>query len=168
MNVNDYYHYIEGLAARHSLVAHSPHKKHYFRGELEEFYMDLRNRVNFPAVVAESFELHWEDAGDFKVRETSFIIAADYKESKNWDAIARAMALCERIGDEFLARMMQDSTDGNLCAAIEPVSAVPLLNEQHLYAGIRYTINVKTPFATEANPDMWNETPEDEHHCLRD
>lgn len=155
MTSQQYYQYIEGLARSHRLVAHTPARKHFFRGELEEFYMDLRNRVKFPAVVAESFELSWDEDAEFKRRETSFIIAAAYNESKNWDNIHTAFDLCERIGDEFLRRMMEDAADGSLCAAIVPVSAVPVLNEQHLYAGIRYTITVKTPFDTEPDTDMW-------------
>ena len=83
MTSSSYYNHIEHLARTHKLVAHTDRDKHFFRGELEEFYMDLRNRVKFPAVIAESFELTWDEDAEFKQRETSFIIAANYKESKN-------------------------------------------------------------------------------------
>lgn len=155
MTSSSYYNHIEHLARTHKLVAHTDRDKHFFRGELEEFYMDLRNRVKFPAVIAESFELTWDEDAEFKQRETSFIIAANYKESKNWDNIHTAFDLCERIGDEFLRRLMENAANGTLCAAIVPMSAVPVLNEQHLYAGIRYTITVKSPFDTEPNSDVW-------------
>lgn len=157
MTSQDYYDYIEQLASANTLVKHHSREKHFFRGELEEFYMDLRNKVRFPAVIAESFELSWEEDAEFKNRETSFIIASEYKGAKNWDNINTAFDLCERIGDEFLRRIMYDADEGGLCAGIIPLSAVPVLNEQHLYAGIRYTIYLKTPFDTEVNPDMWED-----------
>lgn len=150
----NYYQYIEQLATQHKLVAHSENEKHYFRGELEEFYMDLRNKVRFPAVVAESFELSFDN--QYKQRETSFIIVVAYKESKNWTQIYSAYDLCERIGDEFLRRMIDDASNGALCANVELLSATPLLDEQHLYAGIRYTIVLSTPFVSEPDPDEWN------------
>ena len=105
--IHDYYQYIESLARSHRMVAHSDTEKHFFRGELEEFYMDLRNRVKFPAVIAESWEITFTQGS--KERETSFIIAAAYKESKNWQNIYAALDLCERIGDEFLRRILTDT-----------------------------------------------------------
>ncbi len=158
MTAHQYYQYLEDLAASHVLISHVPgdgNGKHFFRGELEEFYMDLRNKVKFPALIAEGFELSYDD-GTVK-RETSFIVASDYKESKNWDNIYAAMTLCERIGNEVLRRMLGDNDNGDLCANIEPVSAVPLLDEQHLYAGIRYTIVVETAFDYNVDKAKWKD-----------
>ena len=155
MTSNQYYQYIESLAAAHRMVGHTATEKHYFRGELEEFYTDLRNRVRFPAVVAESFELTYHDG--VKERETSFIIAANYKESRNWPQIYAALDLCERIGDEFLRRMATDTDDGTMCGDVEFLAAVPMVNEQHLYAGVRYTIRITCPFSSDPDEDEWTD-----------
>jgi len=155
MTVGQYYQYMESMATNHKAIKHRDNKKHYFRGELEEFYMDLRNKVNFPALIAESFEISFDD--EKKTRETSFIVACDYKESKNWSKIYGATGTCESIGDEILRRMMTDSDNGDICANIEPISAVPLLNEQHLYAGMRYTIRVKCDFDWVVNVEEWSD-----------
>lgn len=160
MTQEQLYEYLEQLASSHVLVNHVPNSKnagdkHFFRGELEEFYMDLRNRVNFPAVVAESFEVQFYDGK--KVRESSFIIAADYRESKDWDGIVSALRLCERIGDEFIRRIGYDDENGDLCGNIDFVSAVPILNEQRLYAGMRYTFTDGQDFDEEPNKDMWKD-----------
>ena len=155
MTSAQYYQYIESLASSHRMVAHSDTEKHYFRGELEEFYTDLRNRVRFPAVVAESFEISYHDG--VKERETSFIIAANYRESRNWPQIYAALDLCERIGDEFLRRMSADMEDGALCGSVEFLSAIPMVDEQHLYAGIRYTIRLTCPFIADPDEDEWND-----------
>ena len=156
MNAKEYYAYIESLAALHALVRHSGSAKHYFRGELEEFYTDLRNRVNFPAVIAEGFELSYT-SGD-KTRETSFIVAAAYRGNQNWPAIYEALDLCERIGDEFLRRMVADGEEASvICANIEPLSAVTLLNEQHLYVGIRYTVRISEAFDETVDEEQWTD-----------
>ncbi len=158
MTQQEFYGYLEGLAEKHTLVRHnqgSPAEKHYFRGELEEFYMDLRNRVKFPAVVAESFELQFYEGK--KVRESSFIIVTNYGESKNWDDIDGAFRLCERIGDEFMRRISYDDEEGDLCANVAFESAVPVLNEQHLYAGIRYTFTVEQDFDDGVDENMWRD-----------
>ena len=154
MNPEQFYNYLEGLAEKHVLIRHSTGEKHFFRGELEEFYMDLRNRVNFPALIAESYELTYDV--DLKVRESSFIIATNYIQTKDWDAIYTAMNLCERIGDELLCKMISDSEEGNICGLVTPVTAIPVLNEQHLYCGIRFTFQISAPFYTEPNPDNWS------------
>lgn len=158
MTVHQYYQYLESLAEHHVFINHVPddsNGKHFFRGELEEFYMDLRNKVKFPALIAEGFELTYDD--DKMKRETSFIIASDYKETKNWDNIYAVMTLCERIGNEVLRRMISDNDNGDICANIYPITAVPLLNEQHLYAGIRYTISVESAFDSDVDETQWKD-----------
>ena len=153
MTSSQYYQYIESLARSHRMVAHSDTEKHFFRGELEEFYRDLRNKVKFPAVIAESWEITFQD--ETKERETSFIIAAAYKESKNWGHIYAAIDLCERIGDEFLRRIIADVDDGKFCGDVELMSAIPMVDEQHLYAGVRYTIRMSCPFNPEPDEEEW-------------
>lgn len=153
MTPEQFYTYLESLAAGHVLISHTASEKHFFRGELEEFYMDLRNKVKFPALIAESYELQFEE--DRKIRESSFIVAVNYTEAKKWDAIYTAMNLCERIGDELIRKMITDADNGVLCANVTPLTAIPMLNEQHLYAGIRYTFQISTPFETDIDTAMW-------------
>ena len=153
MTSSQYYQYIESLARSHKMVRHSDTDKHFFRGELEEFYMDLRNKVKFPAVIAESWEITFQEEN--KKRETSFIIAAAYKESKNWDNIYAAIDLCERIGDEFLRHIIADVDEGKFCGDVELMSAIPMVDEQHLYAGVRYTIQMSCPFRPDPDDDAW-------------
>lgn len=155
MNSALYYQYIERLTSEHKFIKNSSSGKHFYRGELEEFYYDLRNKVNFPAVIAESFELDYSQNLE-KVRETSFIVAGNYAGSKNWDSIYCVMDLCERVGDEFIRRMVSDSESGHFCGQIEPVSAIPVLNEQHLYVGIRFTIRISSRFEWEIDRQIWD------------
>lgn len=156
MSPYQYYSYLESLAANHTDVNHSSTTPHYFRGELEEFYMDLRNKVSFPAVVAEGFEISFPD-GD-KTRETSFIIANSYSEVKNWESIFSALSVCETIGDEFLRRMLHDEEDSDsFCVNVEPVSATPIINDQCLYVGMRYTIRLNESFSEDVDSSKWTD-----------
>ncbi len=153
MTPENFYNYMQGLAQSHVLIGDTEEQPHFFRGELEEFYRDLRNRVHFPALIVESYELQFEDY--FKIREFSFIVAQNYEQSKAWDLVYEAFSLCERIGDEILRKIGSDADNGTLCGNLVPLSAVPLLNEQHLYAGIRYTVQISEEFEEEPNPEMW-------------
>lgn len=155
MTVGQYYQYVEALATEHVYIRHTENEQHFFRGELEDFYMGLRNKVHFPALIAESYELSFDS--DSKTRETSFIVVCDYKESKDWQRVYAAMDFCETIGDEILRRMMSDAEAGDICAELEPISAVPVLDEQHLYAGMRYTIRVGCKFDYDVDRAKWND-----------
>lgn len=153
MTAEQYYTYLQSLATAHVLIGHSANEKHYFRGELEEFYMDLRNKVSFPVLIAESYEINYDE--EKKIRESSFIIATNYQEAKNWGNIYTAMNLCETIGDEILRKMITDGEDGEICGQVSPITAIPILNEQHLYCGIRYTVQISSEFSTEISNQMW-------------
>lgn len=155
MTPEQYYTYIESLAEKHVQIQHSDTSKHFFRGELEEFYMDLRNKVRFPALIAESYELTYDESN--KTRETSFIVATNYQESKNWAQIYAATNLCENIGEDILRRMLSDEEGGEICAAISLVSATPLLNEMYLYAGVRFTISVNSVFDDDIDEGKWTD-----------
>jgi len=156
MTPEQYYSYLASLAEKHVQIQHSESSKHYFRGELEEFYMDLRNKVRFPALIAESYDLSYTDDGE-KTRETSFIVATNYSESKNWNQIYAATNLCENIGEDILRRMLADEEGGEICAAISLVSATPLLNEMYLYAGVRFTISVNSVFDDAVDAEKWTD-----------
>lgn len=138
-----FYEYLESVAARIQEIGHSDTENHFFRGELEEFYRDLRNRVKFPAFIAESYELQYDN--NIKTRESSFIIAMNYKEAKNWVSVYSALDACEIIGDKIIEKITEDTDNGLLCANFLPISATPLINEQHLYVGLRFTFHMNEP-----------------------
>jgi len=157
-NINNtpanYYGYMKTLAERHDLIKHTENEKHFFRGELEEFYIGLKNKVNFPAMIAEGFTLNYGDNLQRKERESSFIIAEKYTEQKDYGDIDRAFNLCEIIGEEIIRRLLEDE-EFNDCATFEAVSAVQIINEMEKYVGIRFTITANSPFFEDINPEMW-------------
>jgi len=154
--------YMQKLASLHICLAHTPEEPHYFRGELEEFYTGLRDRVNFPALIQESSEIRFtsdQACNSFKDRDSSFIIVQDYEDDGDYDAIYTAFDLCEKIGDEIIRKMNDDKYDP-ACMVIkdfllEDVSAVQIQNVRERYVGVRYTICSKTPFCHQVDKSQW-------------
>lgn len=153
-----YYSYIKGLAQKHKLLKHTDSEKHYFRGELEEFYMSFRNDINFPCLIAENFTLEFvtEDGVCKKIRETPFIVAESYKEENDYNDIDIKQNNCEIIGDEILRRLKYDQRE--MCGyEFEYGEGIPVMNEANKYVGIRYTVSVKSVFDDDYNPENWDE-----------
>ncbi|MDD4847305.1 MAG: hypothetical protein PHR53_00870 [Bacteroidales bacterium] len=152
--------YMQQLSESHVDVAHTANENHFFRGELEEFYIGLRNKVNFPAVVQEGWGASIQSINNalWKRRETSFIIVKDYDESGDFDHIETAFETCEIIGDEFVRKIMQESEDALNCIMEIEVSDISRLqNEQERYVGLRYTLLLDSPFSTTVTVSKWEE-----------
>lgn len=154
--------YLRQLAADHVCLADSETEPHFFRGELEEFYMGFRDRLNFPALVQEGSEIRFTtDAAQnaFKERESSFIIVQNYAEEGDYDAIYAAFDTCERIGDEIIRRMNLDKFEAECMVVkdfkLEDVTAIQLQNVKERYVGVRYSFVTRTPFWDEIDTRKW-------------
>jgi hypothetical protein len=154
--------YMQKLASLHIELAHTPEEPHYLRGELEEFYTGLRDRVNFPALVQEGSEIRFtsdQARNSFKERDSSFMIVQDYESDNDYDAIYAAFDFCEKIGDEIIRKINADKYEDSCMVVkdflIEDVSAVQIQNVRERYVGVRYTISPKTPFWHEPDPNAW-------------
>ena len=154
--------YLKNLASLHRCLAHTPEKPHFFRGELEEFFMGFRDRVNFPALIQEGAEIHFTtDEADnaFKERETSFMIVQSYENDNDYDEIYAAFDLCELIGDEIIRKMNCDKYETS-CMVIkdfhlEDVTAIQIQNVRERYVGVRYSFPNKTLFGNEIDAGKW-------------
>ena len=150
-----FYAYLEQLAIKHKDLQHHEAEQHYFRGELQDFYEGIRNRVNFPALISESFELAYVqyDNGPWKNREFSFIIAQDYKERNDYPSIDEAINICEEIGEEIIKKIMHDFED--ISTELEYGTGIPIENQAEKYIGIRFTLTFKNCFNENIDPDKW-------------
>jgi hypothetical protein len=156
--------YMQRLASLHVSLAHTAKEPHYFRGELEEFYTGLRDRVNFPALIQEGSEIRFtsdQARNSFKERDSSFMIVQDYENDNDYDAIYAAFDLCEKIGDEIIRKINADKYEPACMVIkdflIEDVSAVQIQNVRERYVGVRYTFSPKTPFWHEPDKSMWKD-----------
>jgi hypothetical protein len=155
-NPLQFYSYMEQLAVNHKKIKHSENNKHYFRGELEEFYLGYRNEVKFPALIVEGYELGHEKANKiWKNREFSFIVAQDYNEKNAYDQIDVANNICETITEDIIRRIIYDIDENNLNYSFEYGAGFQIENVDKRYLGIRYTAVLKSCFNDNVDKTQW-------------
>lgn len=154
--------YMKSLAVHNKDLNHRSTEKHFFRKELEEFYLGFRSDVNFPALILESAELAFSDAprNAFKERSSAFLVVDSYENDDDYDQIAEALDRCERIGDEILRKFLADAEDSSCLEVksfkLSDCTVFPVQNQNERYIGYRYLINSKTFFCQDPDPDKWN------------
>lgn len=144
----DYTDYMRHLAMLHRELRHSPRERHFFRGELQEFWQQFRSDVRFPCLIVESSDNEYSTTGDTltKRRNTSFIVADHYDQTADFDAIQMALTRCETIAEQLLGRMLRFE-EGNPFVSIDTDSLQGhyLQNEADRYAGYRLSFSGITP-----------------------
>lgn len=144
--------YIKKLCRLHKEVKHSETERHFFRGEIEEFFMGIRNKVRFPGIISEGYDLYYDEN---KQRNSSYIVCQQYKEDDNYDQIESAFADCERIGEDFLKRMIDNQDE--ICGVFQSSNAEMLHNTQERYVGIRFSISLISEFDDEIDETKWSD-----------
>lgn len=144
----DYTNYMRSLATAHRELKHTPEEKHFFRGELQEFFKQFRSDVCFPCLIVESSENEYEgmQSNAWKKRNTSFIVAERYDQHDDYDEIQLKMSRCEAIAEQVMGRMLNDDFPTCPFQGIEVESIVGqyLQNEQNRYVGYRLSFTGKT------------------------
>lgn len=135
----DYTTYMRSLAASHSSIHHTTDEKHFFRGELQEFFEQFRSDVCFPCLIAESSENDYEGTAQniIKRRITSYIVADRYDQHDDYDEIQQKMSNCEQIAEEILGRLMTDDESPFVSVEIESVTGQYIQNTADRYVGYR-------------------------------
>ena len=159
LNANSFYAYMRGLAAKHKEIGpdkEGENKKHFFIGELEDFYKGLRSVVEFPALVVEGFQvsLPSEDQS-LKERESAFVVVYGYEDHKNTDQETDCFSKSEDVGLEILRRMMQDGDEASCSIRISNITGVQILNETNKYAGVRFSFTLSNGNRTGIDKKMW-------------
>lgn len=160
INFNDhagnYYAFMREIAENHVDIKHSDTNKHFYRGELEEFFLSLRNKVKFPALVVEGFELNYTETNPIvKYRESAFTVIFDYRKRDDFDAITDCFSKSEIIGEEILNQIKTYGKNLACQVLIENIHAVELLNETELYAGVRFSFSLKKIHQTKIDSTKW-------------
>lgn len=135
--LTDYITYMRQLAAEHTALHHTTDKKHFFRGELEEFWEQFRSEANFPCLVTEKSEIEY--SGEImhmtKRRITSFLVIDHYDQFDDYDDILLKMSNCEKIAEEIMGRMMTDEEAPFYSIDTESIHGEYLDNSQERYVG---------------------------------
>jgi len=149
------------LAASHTAIGNDnsvENRKHFFIGEMEDFYKGLRSVVEFPALVVEGFQLNLDEWQETLYRESAFTVVFDYNDHDNSAQQTDCFSQSEDIGREILRRIAADG-DESLCPIrINNIAGVQVLNETDRYAGIRFSFSIYSANVTDINEDAWNKT----------
>lgn len=136
---------------------------HFFRGELDEMYMRLRNTVEFPALALEGItsEYNRKENGWWREITVAFCVFDKYDESKDYEAIDNVLKQTDKDAEKILARLLAeyegyreaeieygpDPCDGttNRLATAEFTGAQTqeVINDEQNYAGVRYIVTVE-------------------------
>ena len=154
----DYTTYMRSLAERHTAINHTTEEKHFFRGELEEFWEQFRSVVNFPCLVTEQSTLDYSgQVGQvMKKRTTSFLVVDHYDQHDDYDEILLKMSSCENIAEQIMGRMMTDEDSPFTGIETDSLHGEYLQNEQERYVGYVMAF-VSTEQVCMANNSVWNE-----------
>ena len=159
LNANNFYSYMRQLATRHKGIGKDKpeeNRKHFFIGELEDFYMGLRSVVLFPALVVEGFQINPSDDQETWYRESAFTVIFDYDDHDNYAQQTDCFSKSEDIGREILRRIAADGDESVCPIRINNIAGVQVLNESDRYAGIRFSFSINNANATEINEDVWD------------
>ena len=167
----DYKLYMGKLARLHKDLQDSPTERHYFFGDLPDFWANLRSEVNFPALVAEYSEVNYEGvkANVSKRRVTSFSIVDGYDQAGDVGEMVLKVSNCEKIAEQVLGRMMKDpdSVKPFRTIDIEDISGEYNAHEADRYVGYRITLTLTDASVCIYDEHAWIEpepepTPESE------
>ena len=154
----DYTTYMRSLAERHTSLHHTTEEKHFFRGELEEFWDQFRSVVNFPCLVTERSDNEYSGqiSQMVKKRTTTFMVVDTYDQHDDYDDIILKMSNCETIAEEILGRMIVDEDSPFFSIDTNDIRGEYLQNEQDRYVGYLIALTF-TEQACLMNNSVWNE-----------
>lgn len=155
----DFTELMAGLAAAHTGLKHRADDKHFFRGEVEEFFRQFRSDVRFPCLILEGSDLEYSGSpsNTVKTRHCAFIIADTYSLKDDYDSIQERMSDCEKIGEEIIGKMLQMAEEDDTLLVgldINTVTAVYMQNQTNRYCGCRFEFDIEQQNCL-YNPNVW-------------
>lgn len=140
----DYTAYMRSLAEKHKKLQHSNSNKHFFRGELQEFFENLRSVVKFPCLVLESNEVEYigKQPNVSKNRTTSFIIVDSYNLVGDFGEMDLKWSGCEMVAEQIIGRMITDKVKPFQRIEAESITGEYMANTAQKYVGYRVTLTL--------------------------
>jgi len=141
-------------------------KECYFYNYDKDFLQGLRSRASFPCVIREG--VGWRETTVkytdyngyiYKTRSTSFVVADSYDRADDQAQIDESLSNCERIGEEIVKRMYEDSgkypcIDG---FNMQEVANTVELNTEQRIVMVQFRIDVMSVVDECIDNNMWEE-----------
>lgn len=155
----DYTAYMRTLAEKHRQLHHSKGNKHFFRGELMEFFENLRSVVKFPCLILEGNEVEYvgKHPNVSKNRTASFIIADSYDLVGDFGEMDLKWSGCERIAEQIIGRMMTDKSKPFRSIDTEGIAGEYIANTAQKYVGYRVTLTLTDSSICMFDKNAWDE-----------
>ena len=156
----DYTNFMRSLAVRHRDLKQSAESKHFFRGELQEFWQQFRSDVCFPCLIVEGSDNEYvgQENNIVKKRNTSFIVADRYDQHDEYNEIQLQMSRCEEIAEQIMGRVISSEDSPFQKVEVESITGQYLQNESNKYVGYRISFAGMTPSCFYGNNVFTNET----------
>lgn len=146
--LTDYTTYMRSLASRHRKLHHTQEEKHFFRGELQEFWQQFRSDVCFPCLIVEGSDNDYRGSREnlIKLRNTSFIVADRYDQHDDYNEVQLKMSRCEEIAEQIMGKILTDEEECPFQDVdVDSIEGQYLQNEANKYVGYRMSFSGSTP-----------------------
>lgn len=159
---NQYISYFEAIARNLIAIGHTNEKKHFFRMEFDEVLVALPAKINWPALILESYDISFIDnKGDniLKQRNGAFMILDIVKNQQDFNAIHTAYDKCEVIVDDILSQIMLDKRSRSHAVVkdldLAQVQVIPVANDIEGAYGFRCSFPIINTHDIAVNPAKW-------------
>jgi len=90
-----------------------------------------------------------------KEREFAFIVVQEYDRLNNVDQIEAAKSDCERIGEDFFNKILEDIDNSTCMFDFSFATGIVMENVNERYTGIQFTCVLTSKYNTEVNNTVW-------------
>ena len=149
-SISNIYAFLKTIVAEQEYFHHSAVENHFFRADIDEqqgeFYEALKNRVRYPAFVAESFGNTYTrlERGLFKERSMAFSIVEGIREDNDYDELDDINDRVEPQGDNILRLLIEECRNASCRIEIDDIEATQIRNPQERYAGMRWSFTMRS------------------------
>jgi hypothetical protein len=154
--------YFKKIATEHIEIKHTESKKHFYRFELDEVISALCSKINYPALILESYDFNYSDSHSdniMKKRSGAFILIDKVRDSGNYEEIHTVWDKLEGIGEDILIRIRADKAAKTEAAArdfdIGESEGIPFNVKELGQYGVRFTFVLKSPVNSEIDTTKW-------------
>lgn len=149
-SISNIYTALRAIVAEEGYFGHSEGENHFFRADIDEeqgeFYEALKNRVRYPAFVAESFGTTYTrmERGIFKERAMAFSIVEGTRDDNDYDELDAINDRVEPQGDNILRLLIDQCREAACRIEITDIEATQIRNTQERYAGMRWSFTMRS------------------------
>lgn len=149
-SISNIYAFLRGIVEEQEYFRQGGTENHFFRADIDEeqgeFYEALKNRVRYPAFVAESFGNTYTrmERGLFKERAMAFSIVEGTRDDNDYDELDEINDRVEPQGDNILRLLIEECREARCRIEIDEIEATQIRNTQERYAGMRWSFTMRS------------------------